>query len=71
MTTHGLPSWLQKELDHFGILTGYGVSSEATLLDYIDPLVAEPRNQRSWEDYRPCNEAVGWKPSYLGEEPPF
>lgn len=61
MTTHGLPSWLQKELDHFGILTGYGVSSEATLLDDIDP----------WEDYRPCNEAVGWKPSYLGEEPPF
>ena len=64
MTTHGLPSWLQKELDHFGILTGYGN-------DDIDPLVAEPRNQRSWEDYRPCNEAVGWKPSYLGEECPF
>ena len=61
MTTHGLPSWLQKELDHFGILTGYGVSSEATLLDDLEPL----------EDYRPCNEAVGWKPSYLGEECPF
>ena len=54
MTTHGLPSWLQKELDHFGILTGYGV-------DDLEPL----------EDYRPCNEPVGWKPSYLGEECPF
>lgn len=69
MTTHGLPSWLQKELDHFGILTGYGVSSEATLLDGIDPL--EDYRPSKLSGLRPCNEAVGWKPSYLGEEPPF
>ena len=66
MTTHGLPSWLQKELDHFGLLSGSYADDEDDMT-----LVAEPRNQQSWEDYRAPNEPVGWKPSYLGEECPF
>ena len=56
MTTHGLPSWLQKELDVFGVLSG-----STSVVDELESLA----------DYRPCNEAVGWKPSYLGEECPF
>lgn len=59
---HALPSWLQKELDHFGILTGYGN-------DDIDPL--EDYRPSKLLGLRPCNEAVGWTPSYLGEECPF
>ena len=56
MTTHGLPSWLQKELDHFGLLVGS---------------YADDEDDMTLEDYRAPNEPVGWKPSYLGEEPPF
>lgn len=56
MTTHGLPSWLQKELDGLGILSPYAFG--------VDDL-------ESLEDYRAPNEPVGWKPSYLGEECPF
>ena len=54
MTTHGLPSWLQKELDHFGLLVGSYADDEDDMT-----LVAEPRNQQSWEDYRAPNEPVG------------
>ena len=56
MTTHGLPSWLQKELDHFGLLSGS---------------YADDEDDMTLEDYRAPNEPVGWTPSYLGEEPPF
>lgn len=56
MTTHGLPSWLQKELDTLGLLSPYAV-----VLDELESLA----------DYRPPNEPVGWTPSYIGEEPPF
>lgn len=63
LDTYSLPSWLQKELDVFGVLSGSTgvVGSKPTLLDELESLA----------DYRPCNEPVGWKPSYLGEEPPF
>ena len=54
--TYSLPSWLQKELDHFGLLVGS---------------YADDEDDISLEDYRAPNEPVGWKPSYLGEECPF
>jgi hypothetical protein len=63
LDTYSLPSWLQKELDHFGLLSGSDIILKERKPVHDDGI--------SLEDYRPCNESVGWRPSYPGEEPNF